>query len=357
MNSATLRCRPPGFALALVLSLGLFALVPSAAHAAGVSPASATPVQREQAQGRFLKGRQLYSTKKYDAALAELNASLDIVASPNTRLYIGRCLRDMGRAVEAYVELGRAAVEARELVHEDARYEQAATAATDERAQLQAKLGFVEVAVTRAGPETALRVSGDEVRRGGWAEPVPVRPGTVEVVVETPGHAPIVQTLDVRAGERKEVAIDAAADTGADAPPAPPPPDPPVEARTDDARGLMRPLAFATAGGAVAGLATFLVAGTMSNGTYSDLEKACGSGPCPPGHDGAISTGQTQQTLANVGLGVFATFAIASTTLFVLSSPKKATTAASGTGSARMPPRVTARVTAGPSFLTVQGAF
>lgn len=43
-----------------------------------------------------------------------MNASLDIVASPNTRLYIGRCLRDMGRTVEAYVELGRAAVEAKE---------------------------------------------------------------------------------------------------------------------------------------------------------------------------------------------------------------------------------------------------
>ena len=353
MNSAYPRRRPLSFAL--VLSLGLVALVPSSAYAAGVSPASATPVQREQAQGRFLKGRQLYAAKKYDAALAELNASLDIVASPNTRLYIGRCLRDMGREVEAYVELGRAAVEAREVVHEDARYEQAATAAADERAQLQGKLGFVEVAVTRAGPETALRVSGDEVRRGGWAEPVPVKPGTVEVVVETPGHTPIVQTVDVRAGERKEVAIDAAADTATGVSPGQS--DASVEARSDDTRGMLRPLAFATAGVAVAGLATFLVAGAMSNGTYSDLEKACGSGPCPPGHDRDISTGQTQQTLANVGLGVFATFAVASATLFVLSSSKKPVTAASGTANARMPLRVTARVTAGPSFLTVQGAF
>ena len=353
MNSASPRRRPLGFAL--LLSLGLFVLVPSSAYAAGVSPASATPVQREQAQGRFLKGRQLYTAKKYDDALAELNASLDIVASPNTRLYIGRCLRDMGRDVEAYVELGRAAVEARELVHEDARYEQAATAAADERAQLQGKLGCVEVAVTRAGPETVLRVSGDEVRRGGWAEPVPVKPGTVEVVVETPGHAPLVQTVDVRAGERKQVAIDAAADTGTGVPAGQS--DAAAEARSDDTRGALRPLAFATAGVAVAGLATFLVAGAMSNGTYSDLEKACGNGPCPPGHDKDISTGQTQQTLANIGLGVFATFAVASTTLFVLSSSKKPATAASGTVSAHVPPRVTARVTAGPSFLTVQGAF
>ena len=333
---------------ALLLSLGLVVLAPSTSYAAGVSPAKATPVQREQAQSRFIKGRDLYNRKKYDAALVELNASLDIVASPNTRLYIGRCLRDMGRTVAAYVELGRAAVEAKELVHEDARYEQAASAANDERAQLQPKLGFVEVSVTHPGESTSLRVAGDEVRRGGWAEPVPVVPGNVDVTVETPGQPPVTQTVAIRAGEHKQVAIDAAAET------TPPPEPPPASATTidsngDGARSLMRPLAFATGGIAVAGLATFLVAGAMANGTHSDLEKACGNGPCPPGHEGDISSGRTQQTLANVGLAVFAVAAAATVTLFVLGTPKKST------GS--LPPSPTARLSAGPSFVTLQGAF
>lgn len=333
---------------ALLLSLGLVVLVPSVSYAAGVSPAKATPVQREQAQSRFLKGRSLYNAKKYEAALSELNASLDIVASPNTRLYIGRCLRDMGRTVEAYVELGRAAVEAKELVHEDARYEQAATAANEERAQLQPKLGFVEVSVTRPAESTTLRVAGDEVRRGGWAEPVPVVPGNVEVTVETPGQPPVTQSVAVRAGERKQVALDAAADAPpAQAASAPAPVT--TDSRSDGARGLMRPLAFAAGGIAAAGLVTFVVAGAMANGTYSDLEKACGNGPCPPGHDGDVSAGKTQQTLANVGLGVFAVAAAASVTLFVLSSPKKSTAA--------LPPPPTARLTASPSFVTVQGTF
>jgi hypothetical protein len=329
------------------LSLVLVAVAPSTVHAAGVSPAKASPVQREQAQSRFLKGRSLYTAKKYDAALTELNASLDIVASPNTRLYIGRCLRDMGRTVAAYVELGRVAVEAKELVSEDPRYEQAATAARDERAQIEPKIGFVEVSVTHPGPETSLRVSGDEVRRGGWAEPVPVLPGNVAVVVETPGHAPVTQTVAIGAGERKQVAIDAAVDASLEPSPAP---SAIVETKSDDNRASMRPLAYASAGVAVAGLATFLVAGAMSNGTYSDLEKACGSGPCPPGHEGDISTGRTQQTLANVGLGVFAVFGAASVTLFVIGSPKKP--AAGGTGRSS-----DTRVTAGPTFVSVQGAF
>jgi hypothetical protein len=331
---------------AFLLSLGLVLGAPNVAHAAGVSPARATPVQREQAQSRFLKGRSLYNAKKYDAALAELNASLDIVASPNTRLYIGRCLRDMGRTVAAYVELGRAAVEAKELVHEDTRYEQAATASLEERNQLEPKLGFVEVSVTHAGPDTTLRVSGDEVRRGGWAEPVPVLPGNVELAVETPGHAPVTETIDIKAGEKKQVALDAAAESSAASSSAS---AASLATPREGTHSVMRPLAFATAGIAVAGLATFLVAGAMSNSTYSDLEKACGPNPCPPGHDGDISAGQTQQTLANVGLGVFGVFAAASVTLFVLGTPSKGAPPKAGGASAR--------VAAGPSFVTVQGAF
>jgi len=333
---------------AWLLALGLLTLAPTVSHAAGVSPAKATPVQREQAQSRFIKGRALYNQKKYEAALAELNASLDIVASPNTRLYIGRCLRDMGRTVEAYVELGRAAVEAKELVHEDARYEQAASAANDERTHLQPKLGFVEVSVTHPDGSTTLRVAGDEVRRGGWAEPVPVIPGEVQVTVETPGQPPISQTVAVRAGERKQVAIDAAAEPLTSPEPAPSN-TPTVDSNSGGAHAVMRPLAFAAGGIAVAGLATFIVAGVMANGTHSDLEKACGGGPCPPGHEGDVSSGRTQQTLANVGLGVFAVAAAAGVTLFVLSAPKKSTAA--------LPASPSAKLTVGPSFVTVQGRF
>lgn len=324
-----------------LFSVALAISAPSAAHAAGVSPAKATPVQREQAQRRFIKGRSLYTAKKYDAALTELNASLDIVASPNTRLYIARTLREMGKIVPAYVELGRAAVEANELVHDDTRYEQAATAARDERAQLEPKLAFLEVTVAHAGPDTTLRVSGDEVRRGGWAEPVPVVPGDIAVVAETPGRPPVTQQVVIRAAEHKQVAIDA----GVESTPVPAEPAV-VETKTS----AMRPLAWATAGVAVAGLATFVAAGAMANGTYSDLEKACGSGPCPPGHAGDVSAGKTQQTLANVGLGVFAVFGVASATLFVISMPSKKSTQ----GTTLAP---STRVMAGPSFVTLRGTF
>lgn len=324
------------------LTLG-FALSPtSAARAAGVEPAKATPVQREQAQNRFVKGRDLFNAKKYEPALVELNASLDIVASPNTRLYIARCLQKMGKVVAAYAELGRTAIEAKELVRDDPRYEKTGTAAADERAQLEKQLAFAQLTILRPGPDTKVKVQGDELRPGGWAEPVPMKPGAATISVETPGHAPITKEVTVVAGQRLNVEIDADAAPVAAAPP-PPPPEP---ARTSESSPILRPLAFTFAGVAVAGLATFLVAGAMANGTHSDLEAACGAGPCPPGHETDIAAGKSQQTFANIGLGVFVIAGAASVTLFVVSSRSSAN-----------PSAAKAKITARPAFVGLEGQF
>jgi hypothetical protein len=331
--------RPHLCSFAIALTVGLAA---SNALAAGVAPGNATPVQREQAQSRFIKGRDLYNAKKYERALVELNASLDIVASPNTRLYVGRCLRDMGRLVAAYAELGRSVVEAKELQREDARYDKTAKAAGDERDKLTPKLAFMEVRITHSAESTTLKIEGEDVRRGGWDEAVPVAPGEAVIVVETPGHAPIRKDVRVAAGDHTQVTIDAGADRVEVAPVVT---EPATAERSGPAQAA-RPIAFAAGGVAVAGLATFFVAGALANGTYSDVEKACGAGPCPPGHEGDISAGKTQQAIANVGLAVFAIAGAASVTLYVLGGPKK-----------NAPGAASAGVTAGPTFLGVQGKF
>jgi len=332
MDHRALRRHSLAIATALALSLGSAA----SAQAAGVEPAKATAAQRDEAQAHFLKGRDLYNAKSYDAALVELTASLDVVASPNTRLYVARCLRDMGRTAAAYAELGRTSADAKAYAGTDNHYEKAAQAADEERAQLATKLGFVDLHVSNAAPETTVKVANEDVKRTGWEEPVPVAPGATEVVVETPGRPPIRQQVEVAAGQHQPVTIDANGAAVAAAP---------VEA-PEPAKPTLRPYFYATAGLAVVGLTTFIVAGSMANSTHSKLQDACGSGPCPPGHEDDISSGKTQQTFANVGLAVFVVAAAASVTLFVVGSPKKAAPAAAS-----------ARVTAGPSFVGLQGAF
>ncbi len=293
--------------------IGIFlaiALTSLNVSAAGVDPANATAAQKDQAQARFTSGRQLYDAGKYDESVTSFRASNDIVASPNARLYLARALREAGKPVDAYVEFARTEAEA--TSHADHKYDKAAEASAAERKALGEKLGFVTVQVDHAGPSTTLKVGGTEINHDAWREPSPVMPGKTEVVVESPPHAPVTQSIDVAAGERKTVSVDAngAAETE-------------VASPTPDAdRAKLRTYAYIAGGVGAVGLLTFAVAGIFANTTYSDLKSSCGTGPCAASMNSEISKGKTEQTLANVGLVVGILGAGVGATLYVLSMPK-----------------------------------
>ena len=334
--------------LSLVVAGALAAsLAPSRAEAAGVAPGTETPVQRFQAEQRFFRGKGFYLQKKYDEALVELHASLDIVQSPNTRLLIARCLRDKGSLVAAYVEFGRAAVAARELAAVDARYANAAKGAEDDRAALEEKIGFVTVTVKNAADDSKMTIGGEEIRRAAWGDPAPVLPGTTEIVVETPGRPPVKQTVTVASKQKQAITIDAAggdpsaATTTTDAPAT----ASAVVAPTSD-RASLRTYAYVAGGVGAAGLLTFVIAGAMANSTYSDLQSACANGRCPPAKGDSISSGKTQQTIANVGLVFGILGAAAGATLFVLSMPPKTPSEAPRTA-----------VVVGPAFIGIRGSM
>lgn len=314
------------------------------AQAAGVAPSAATKQQKDTAQSHFLRGKELYGQGKYDAALAEFTASVDVVASPNSRLYVARCFREMNKNVQAYNEFARTAAEARELAKGDSRYEKTAEAAEQDQKALEPKIGLVDVSVKGATPETQLKVGGEPIAREAWGQPIAVNPGTNEVVAETPGRPAAKRSVTVAAGQKEAVAIDAASD----APPAvtAEKTEKPVEVSTPSDRSGLRPYAYVAGGIGLAGLATFTVAGLLANGTYSDLEQDCGGEKaCPPGHEDDISSGKTQQTIANVGLVVFVLGAAGAVTLWVLSSPSKASSSAS------------AKVVTRGTFVGLEGSF
>jgi hypothetical protein len=266
------------------------------ARAAGVDPAQATPEQREQAQGHFLKAKGLYEKNDFKGALDEFRASFDVVASPNTELYIARTLRELGQPVDAYVEFGRTAAAAKQQEAADPRYAKAEQAATDERAALASKIGLVVLTIHNPTDATTVSVSGAPVARADWSTPVPVKPGDVDVEVDTPGSAPIHKKLSIAAGARAPVDVDAHPVVVA----APPPPPPP----SHHGPSWMLPVAIAGAGVGVVGMIVFGIAGQSSNNTYSDLQKQCGNSPCPPSLADEVSRGKREQAIANVGLVV-----------------------------------------------------
>jgi len=329
--------------LPATLCLSLVLLQAHAARADGVLPAAATPVQREQAQSRFMRGKELMSKKRYEEALAEFRASRDIVASPNSRLELARCLVAMGNWIAAYAELGRTAIEAKELMSEDNRYRRAYDAAMAERAEVEPKLGFVSLTVQNPSEATRVLVGGEEIRRAAWGEPVPLQAGATDIVVETPGRQPVRRSVTLAAGEKTALAIDAQSGEP-DAPPAPArPPEPPPAPRQPET--WKRTGAYVAGGVGVLGLATFAVFGLMARSTYDDLNGACPAGACPPGKADEISAGKTQQTVANVGLAFGVAGAAVGATLLVLSLPR---------GDARAPG---AALVVSPAYVGVRGSL
>jgi hypothetical protein len=316
------------------------ALVTEPALAVGVDPGAATPAQKEQAQTHFTHGHELYRKQDFAGALTELRASLEVVESPNVRLILARCLRDMGNVADAYAEYGRTIASAQL----DAKYGAAQQTATEERGALEAKLGFLTVTVDHAADATSLKVGGREVPRASWTSPVPVTPGSVEVVIESAGQPPTRKTVTVAAGEKSAVTIDAGPQP---APAVAPTPTTPLEPAPDAEAGhpkSYRPVAYVAGGIGVVGMTLFAVFGSLANSKYNDLKSQCG-GPCPPSRQSDIDTGKHDQTIANISLAVGAVGIVTGVTLFLTSMPSKSGEA----------PAASAALVVSPSWIGVTG--
>jgi len=334
--------------VALTAALHL-ALVPAIASAVGVAPGSATPVQREQAQSKFMKGKDLFGQKKYPQALAEFQASHEIVASPNARLFIARTLREMGKLVEAYVEFGRTEIEAKELAPQDSRYQKTAESALTERKEIEPKLAFVTVTIKGAADTTSLKIAGEEVKRAGWNEPAPIVPGSAEVVIETPGKPTVRRMVTLAAGEKTAVDVDATTGEAKGGTPVGPEVPTPVKApeapvTPDTGDHDYRTYAYVAGGIGAAGLITFGVFGALAANRYSSIKDECGGKPCPESKRSDVEGGKTQQTIANIGLVIGIIGVGTGVTLFLLSKPKK-------------PSEGVTQAVIGPSFVGLSGTF
>jgi hypothetical protein len=299
-------------------------LTASLAAADGVAPKDATPDQLKQATEHFASGKKAYTAKNFEQAVSELQASLDIVNSPNARLELARTLRDGDRPQEAWTEYGRVIQDATTLAATEPRYSSTADAAKNERADIEAKLAFVTVTVANAPDGATLKVGGRDIPQPQWALPIWVYPGAVDVVLsDASGKELARKAVSAVVGQKTPVALDAKPAVVAPLPPsaddkpdfskpqaAPPP--------TSSRKGL-RPYSYIAGGVGVAGLAVFTIFGVMSSSDYSDLQSSCKNGLCPSSKSGEISNGQTFQTVANVGLVVGIVGVAAGATLFVLS--------------------------------------
>src|SRR5512137_704496 len=70
----------------------------------------------------FSEGKKLFDEGKYETALSKFREALGLTGSPNSRLYVARCLQSLGRLPEAYDEMQHAMREAAEKATSDSKY-------------------------------------------------------------------------------------------------------------------------------------------------------------------------------------------------------------------------------------------
>ena len=342
---------PARMACSRFLLVGLFLAAlagPRSAIAKGVPVGDATQEQWRGAQKTFLAADELFDARRFEEAVSAYRASWEIVASPNTRLQIARCLRELGRVGEAYDEFKGAVADADLAAVKEKKYAKAAKAGRAEVEALRKQIAFVTLTVESIPDGTVLTVGARRVTVADLVKPIAVAAGKIQVVAKIPARGSVIRTITVAPGSEGSLAIDLAEseaepDVPAVAPIPEEPPPPPQEAEPapkDEATSL-KPYAFIAGGVGVAGLATFAVLGALNNSKFKDLEDECQGGTCPAGSQSDIDTGRSYQTFANVGLVVGVVGVGASIALFAMDSGGEKQT----------------RVGLGPGSVTVSGQF
>ena len=177
--------------------------------------ASAQVGSEGQAQVRFQHGRQLYAQHDYQNALAEFRGAVSLVGSPNTRLYIARCLHELGRNAEALIEFRRAAAEAADRVASEPRYGVTRDTARSEASAVETRVGAVTVNVADVPEGASVAINGVPVAPAGWGVATPFDPGDAEVTATAPGRVAFRQQVTVHVGETAVVNVELPVDVAA----------------------------------------------------------------------------------------------------------------------------------------------
>jgi hypothetical protein len=320
-----------------LLSGSLLALCASGAVMtyAGASHAQVAGAEAA-AQLRFQRGRELFVANDFNGALTEFRAANQLVASPNTRLYIARCLRGLGRSAEAYMEFQRAAGEAADRAQSEPRYTATRDVARQEMDALRPQIGSLTLHARHAPDGLDVRVAGAAVSSATFDVAMPTTPGTIEITATAPGRLPFRQEVEVRAGATTELSVELRVDPNYVAPG----PNgtnnqdaqrdrersqpPPVRMVRVSEGGGVRIGGFVVAAVGLGGLGAFIGFGTMASSRFADLRTVCSpTGGCGPELEGQLQEGVQFQTFANVGLVVGGLALVGGTVMIIAGGPRE----------------------------------
>ena len=188
----------------------LLVALASASVTLPVRPAKAAPASDAAALKKFEDGRKAFDAGKFEEALLAFKGSLELLASPNTRLYIARCYRALNKPASAYTTYRLASKESQDRLTAtgEKRYTATRDAATAEAAELEARVPRLTLALPSDVPEgTEVKLDGEVVPPGGWGVATELDPGMHEVTVSGPRRKSFAQKLELKEGEQKRLDV------------------------------------------------------------------------------------------------------------------------------------------------------
>lgn len=243
------------------------------------------------AKERFARGLTLYDQGDFRGALGAFESSVDVYASPNSILYIARCLRALSRFAEAVASYERTVQMANNFAVTEPRYRDTAAAAAAELAQTKLRVGRIAVTVLQPQPSTCVFVGDKQLAPSDWGAWIAVDPGEVKITAKNEDKLVTSSTIWVQAGADAKVELSIPTPVGTI-------PSAPRE------RSQRSPWVYPSVAVATMGVGAFAAFAILAKRTHATLASRCPEGFCRTSQDDLINRGQTYQTLANVGLAV-----------------------------------------------------
>lgn len=271
------------------------------------------------AQLRFQRGRDLFNQQRFVDALAEFQATVALVGSPNTRLYIARCLHELGRNAEALLEYQHAAAEAADRSNAESRYAATRDAAREEASHIEPLVGRLALHLSAPIEGVTITADGQPVPRQMVDVPAPFDPHGVRLVVQAPGYRPSEQTVTIQAGHVTELTVHLDRLPGsrrltASAAPA-------TRMVTVRTGGEVRLVGLVVGGvGLVGGVVGTALFGAQAQARFDELQRTCVA-PCPE-LEPRIAQGELDRTLSNASLGAGVALLIVGSVMAVVGGPR-----------------------------------
>jgi tetratricopeptide (TPR) repeat protein len=262
-------------------------------------PASQSPEDR--AVALFGEGQKLYDQSDYASALDKFREVDSLMkGSPNARLYMARCWRELGRLPEAFELMTETVAAANEKAKSDPSYLRTRDAAAAEREAIVPKLGRLVIAASDPPEGLEVKVGRRALAAGQVGRELAFEPGDVVVVAEAPGYQQFRSAIVLRAGSLQTVALvmrreGEAGPSGPDLP----------GGDSGEPSTAVRDVGFAALAVGVVGMGAFAISGIMANNRYSEIQERCGEVACTdPADTDKINAGKTMDLVANIGLGI-----------------------------------------------------